>query len=130
MTIVWHSGGRCTKNCVVTLASSGERSLVNLCSVLTLGAEVRRKLVISALDASVVQITVSGQPHKNTCLAAGSCLCPRRDILAPRSTPSACAGTVQQGPAHLAMGPDFGLTGLVSMLRVSRSVAVGAAALS
>lgn len=63
MTMVWHSGGRCTKNCVVTLASSGERSLVNLCSVLTLGAEVRRKLVISALDASMVHITVSGHVH-------------------------------------------------------------------
>lgn len=63
MTIVWHSGGRCTKNCAVTLASSGERSLVNLCSVLTLGAEVRRKLVISALDASVDHVTVSGHLH-------------------------------------------------------------------
>lgn len=63
MTMVWHSRGRCTKNCVVTLALSGERSLVNLCSVLTLGAEVRRKLDINALDASVIHIPVSGRAH-------------------------------------------------------------------
>lgn len=36
---------------------------MNLCSVLTLGAEVRRKLVISALDASMIHITVSGHVH-------------------------------------------------------------------
>lgn len=59
----------------------------------------------------------------------GSYLCPRLDISAPRSTPPAYVETSQE-PAHLAAGLGSGLTGQVLTLQGSRSVAVGAAALS